>query len=885
MSLPRGLAWVVGLDLGTTNSAVSRVALDEERLEDVPVHQRISEGEVSPRRVLPSFLYLPGPHELPEGALALPWDADRGFLVGEYARTQGSRVPGRVVSSAKSWLAHRRADPTEPLLPWEAVRDAERVSAVEASRRYLSHLRESWDAGDPQHPLPLQDVVLTVPASFDEVARELTVLAADQAGLERVTLLEEPQAAFYAWLWERQGRWKQELSGTDLILVCDIGGGTTDFTLIRVGESLERVAVGDHLMLGGDNLDIALAHRVEGRLGGDLDLLQWGVLRHECRRAKELLLGDDPPEEATLTVPGSGARLLAGARTAEVTRAEVEALVLDGFFPRVGLDDPVQGVSGAGLREWGLPYASDPAVPRHLGAFLRRHGVGIPDAVLFNGGACRPAAIRQRIASVLQEWGGREVRVLENPASDLAVARGAAAYGWLKRHGRERIRGGIARSYYLGVGEDQAVCVIHRNQEEGELVSLAEPELKLVVGRPVTFPLFAASDRPQDAAGAVVPQEPLQALGALQTVVRKAGDGSEEVPVHLSARVTEVGTLAVWASTLDGARRWALELPMRGRRVGNLSETAPERVDQARALIVDTFGQRPMAFRADLPRPRTLIAALEEILGHRDTWPPALLRSLWESFLSTAARRRTDPEWESAWLNGAGFCLRPGVGYPLDDWRVEQMAALLPEWLQFTKEDRVRREWWVFWRRIAAGLTQARQEELWAQMSPHLLPGRRHLKTRVKNLLPSEAGEFLRLAVSLERLALSEKEALGVLLRDRFKARPEDCWLMARLGARRLVGGGPQHVLSPEVVEPWVALFLSQRWKDARAAGFALAEIARRTGDRRLDLSEEVRRAAAARLRTESLVEAARTVEEIVEVDAEDKARLLGEALPVGLRL
>jgi len=692
-------------------------------------------------------------------------------------------------------------------------------------------------------------------------------------------------------LWERQGGWKKELRDVRQILVCDIGGGTTDFTVIRVGEeALERVAVGEHLMLGGDNLDIALAHLVEGRLGGELDLLQWGVLRHECRRAKETLLGEDPPESCTLTIPGSGARLLGGARSAEVLKAEVEELVLQGFFPRVGRDEPLRVETRTGLREWGLPYASDPAVPRHLAAFLRRHDLA-PDAVLFNGGACRPAAIRQRLRQVLEDWGGHSVRVLENPASDLAVARGAAAFGWLKRHGRERIRGGIARSYYLGVGhvgvgQDQAVCVIHRNQDEGERVDLPEPELRLVVGRPVAFPLFAASDRPQDQVGQVVELEGLAPLGALQTVVAGVSEGTDEVPVHLSAQVTEVGTLALWATMREGSRRWALQLPLRGRRTQVATPEVPaERVEQARTLIRETFQPRPGRSGPEATRPRTLVASLELELGHRDTWPTDLLRSLWEGFYEMAGRRRADPEYESSWLNGAGFCLRPGFGYPLDPWRVEQMAALLPEWLQFSREERVRREWWVFWRRLAAGLSTARQEELWAQMAPHLIPGRRHLRTRVKALLPSETTEFVRLAASLERLPLEEKEALATLLRGRFKGRPEDCWLLARLGARRLVGGGPQHVLPPELVEPWVRDFLAARWRDVRAAGFALAEICRLTGDRRLDLSEEVRSAAAGRLRAEGLPEAARTVEQTVEVESEDKARLLGDSLPLGLRL
>ncbi len=451
--------WLVGIDLGTSNTALARIVGTEGKVETLRLTQRTSESEVRDQALLPSFLYLPGAHELPEGSLGLPWDAKRDFLVGEFARVQGSRVPGRVVVSAKSWLAHRQADPSQPLLPWDGAPDAPRVSPVEASRRYLEHLREAFLHQYPDHPLDSCDIVLTVPASFDELARELTVSAARQAGLDKITLLEEPQAAFYHWLYANGLSVDKpaNLQPGDQILVCDIGGGTSDFTLIEYAESgLRRVAVGEHLMLGGDNLDISLAYLVEPRLGAKLDILQWGVLRNECRRAKELLLGDDPPDKVTVTVPGSGSKLLAGTLQADLEREEVKKLVLDGFFPAVGIDEPLQAERRLGLKEWGLPYASDPAVPRHLSSFLRRHGRkdNIPNKILFNGGACRAAAIRTRMLQILEGWRGAPVEELHNPESDLSVARGAAYYGFLKRSGSKRIGGSIARSYYLQLSSD-----------------------------------------------------------------------------------------------------------------------------------------------------------------------------------------------------------------------------------------------------------------------------------------------------------------------------------------------------------------------------------------------------------------------------------------------
>ena len=785
---------IVGIDLGTSNTTLARIPADGIGCHTVKIVQRISATEVAERELLPSFLYLPGAHELPEGATALPWDQDRPYLVGEFARFQGSKIPGRVIGSAKSWLTHRRSDPTEPILPWDRAKDLEPVSPVEASSRYLRHLVESWNHQFEDDSLQNQEVILTVPASFDDLARKLTAGAAADNGLT-VRLLEEPQAAFYAWLYKNRKSWRKRVEPGEHILVCDIGGGTTDFTLIEVGDKdLKRVAVGDHLMLGGDNLDIALARRVEPRLEAKLDMLQWGVLQHQCRRAKEVLLDEDGPEDHTVTVPGSGAKLLSSALTASVEKQEVTELVLDGFFPLLDFEDDDGPKTQRGLKEWGLPYESDPAVPRHLSRFLRRQQRPVPDKVLFNGGACRPPAIRQRVLEILSRWKGSPVTELENPNSHLAVARGAAYYGWLRRTGGARIGGGSARSYYVGLSGAEgkkALCVAPRNLEEGKALHLQEPELKLVVGQPVRFPLYSSSDRPSDQEGELVEVGLLSELPPLETVVQSKGRKGE-IPVRLSCELTEVGTLEIGCEN-PKLGHWSLEFTLRGAHAGGAStELVSKPVQQARATIEEAFEQKPSKLGKGRVRPRTLLTVLEEDLGRpREDWSSNVLRAFWDSLYGVARRRRVEPEYEAAWFNGIGYCLRPGLGLPLDAWRMEQMQKIFDGWMQFPKDESVKLQFWIMWRRIAPGVPRNLQEQLWAQVHPFLLPGRKHIKTRNKGQrTPDELKEMTRCAASLERVERSEKEALGKQLVEGFQDGVEDYWLLARLAARDPVGGG-----------------------------------------------------------------------------------------------
>ena len=545
------------------------------------------------------------------------------------------QVPGRLITSAKSWLCHPGVDRLAELLPWHGADDVERLSPVEASAGYLAHLRAAWNARFLADPLEAQEVVLTLPASFDEVARELTVKAAARAGLPCVVLIEEPQAAFYAWINAHGGQWEQTVSPGQKILVCDIGGGTSDFTLIRVRSAaggkvqFHRVAVNEHLILGGDNLDLALAHHVEQLLAqrGKLELRQWATLVLLCRQVKETLLGDDAPERWMVSLPGSGSRLIGGALQVEVARDEVRQRLLDGFLPRVELGDKPTA-RRSGFQEFGLPYAPDPAITRYLAAFLAAHrhvaedsppadghDPARPDIVLFNGGFFASNVLRARLLEILVSWfrtRGQDATwqpmVLDNDRLDLAVARGAAYYGMVRRGLGVRISAQLARSYYVGVAADDsqaaAMCLVPGGVEEGQSIDLSERRFDLLLRQPVEFPLYVSSTLLTTQPGEMVAVDPEQmtALPPIRTVLQagKKTAGAESVPVTLHARLTEIGTLELWCSQVDGPQTWKLQFDVRaatrtdiaghaglGERQGIVDE---QLLAQCRALVESTFG-------------------------------------------------------------------------------------------------------------------------------------------------------------------------------------------------------------------------------------------------------------------------------------------------------
>ena len=607
MSEPR---WVIGIDLGTTHSALAARRIDDASApsEIFEVPQLVARGTIEARRLLPSFVYFA--HET-EGALSLPWDRERTYAVGELARARSAEAPMRVVSSAKSWLSQSSIDRRAALLPVGAPDDVEKISPVEAAFRVLDHLVEAWQrarelAGEPA-ALAEQEVFLTVPASFDAAARDLTVEAALAAGLDAVTLLEEPQAALYSWI-EASGDFSRLLRPGDAVLVVDVGGGTTDFSAIVALDKdgaleLHRVAVGDHILLGGDNMDLTLAHVVARKLGEqghELDRWQMVALTHGCRSAKERMLSEGAPASVPIVVASRGSQLLGSSLRTELTRDEVESVLLDGFFPIVDASARPTTRARAGLTQLGLAYAADPGITRHLAQFLNRHAGALealgfaaksgasllhPTAVLFNGGVTKAPALRERILAALNSWlesdGAPPARVLSGEDPDLAVARGAAYYGLVRRGRGLRIRGGTAQAYYVGIESPApavpgveppivALCVAPFGMEEGSLAQPVAHELGLIVGEPVRFRFFGSSVRRTDSAGAEIERWAAGELVELAPVeISLPADGRREgdlVPVRLEASITPVGTLlleAVPTAPLRRDERWKIELSVR----------------------------------------------------------------------------------------------------------------------------------------------------------------------------------------------------------------------------------------------------------------------------------------------------------------------------------
>ena len=941
--------FVVGLDLGTTNSAMAYVDTDEgtHRIQTFSVPQVVAPGQIEARDTLPSFHYQPGSGEFPVGSIRMPWEgADAGYIVGQFARDHGTQVPGRMIASAKSWLCHNGVDRTADLLPWQGAEDVDRLSPVTVSARYLQHFREAWDAQFPEHPLADQDFVLTLPASFDEVARELTIKAARQAGLNRVVLIEEPQAAFYAWIDKHSQTWDQLVSPGQKILVCDVGGGTSDFTLIRVRKGADgvvqfhRVAVGDHLILGGDNFDLTLAHHLEQRIkgGGHLEPRQWSVLVRSCRQLKEVLMAGDAPEKWTLTLPGSGSRLIGGGLQVAVTRDEVQSLLIDGFFPTVPLDAKPQ-VSQSGFQEFGLPYAPDPAITKYLAAFLTAHRFvamddaitqstaapiadkvdpARPDIVLFNGGVFASPVLQQRVITSLQNWFRHDDPawtpiVLENERLDLAVARGAAYYGMVRRGEGVRIAAGLARTYYIGVeaspnGPAQALCLLPAGIEPGHEIDLTQHQFQLLVSQPIEFPLYVSSTRLTDKTGdlVVVDAEQIKSLPPIRTVL-KTGKSKEAstVSVILKAKLTEIGTLDLWCSEATGKRSWKLLFDVRSAThtdiaahdaVGERQGVFDDAVRQsALDVIQQTYAPDSTATRSEATDPASLVKRLVEALGmNRDEWPTSLLRQLWESLLEVESGRRRSAQHEARWLNLTGFALRPGYGLAVDDWRVAETWKLLHGKLVFATPA-CRAESHILWRRIAGGLTAGQQQALATPLIGSVRQGLRQASGKGKGSdfggNPHESAETLRLLGSCELLPLVVKHELGELLldilnRDRFGAlHAAALWALGRIGARRLVYGPLNSVVAPDVVARWLLRLMNVNQSESLTS-FAVMQLSRKTGDRYRDIDESTRNSVEAWMdKSGSPRKYRQLVREVGSLDSDDETLIFGEALPKGLRI
>jgi len=933
--------YLIGIDLGTTNSVVAYI--DTQNVDDTGsaihvflVPQLAAHGEVHTLPALPSFLYFPTENELSAGAVSATWDEDPPMVTGLLAREQGALVPGRQVSSAKSWLSYPGVDRRARILPAQAEPPLPMISPVEASARYLMHLRDAWNGAvgtDTDTRFEHQDIVLTVPASFDEDARELTVEAARSAKLDKLTLLEEPLAAFYAWIASNRHAQAdgshlardedgEDLRDGDLILICDIGGGTTDFSLVRsrrINDELqfERTAIGEHLLLGGDNLDFALARRVEEKLKTELTLRQRYALRRVCCAAKEQLLSESSLERVPVTILGSGRAVVGQALSVDLTREDVLQILTAGFLPITAPDDmPARG-RPTGLRELGLPYASDPAINKHLAAFLTQAAITMdtssanqrmarPDAVLFNGGFCAPAVTRERIVEAISVWfggaqSGWRPRVLNNEAVESAVARGGAHYGRVRRGSGLRVRAGNARTYYIGLPSDnglQGICVLPAGVEEGTTLPLLNREFSVLANRPVSFTLYSSRTR-HDAHGEVTSLDEADVhrhapLGTLLRYGRKLRE--LYLIVHVRASFTEVGTLELWCESRDTQHRWRLQFELRGEeaQAEQLDTAKPQPVptgppavtasdatiESAAQLIRDVFSG---SGNDEAPTPETLANQMEAALGtKRDSWTLPAIRRFGEVLIEAAAGRKKSPRHEVRWLNLSGFCLRPGFGVHGDDARVQSLRNIMSNGLAFTDDLQCQVELLVLQRRVAAGTNSSEQQALYRQLTGR---GARKQKGHVNRQLEYEKW---RLLASLEHVLGRARVSLGNELLAKIKKEPENAiwlWSLGRIGARIPLYGPLHSIVAPEIAGEWLKALLDLPAFSAATAS-AIALIARRTDDRSRDIDDAIREQAISRLTVLGIDEKIiQLLSKYVPPEWTDAVRSFGESLPSGLQI
>jgi hypothetical protein len=927
--------FLVGIDLGTTNCAVAfvdtrrrggRVALFE-------IPQLTEPAVVEPRRVLPSFLYFPEALEIESGAMALPWNPTPDAVAGVLARERGALVPARQVTSAKSWLAHPAVDRRALILPF-GVATGPRISPVDASARYLTHIRDAWNAtiaaGEDRVRLEQQRIVLTVPASFDEEARELTVEAARAAGLTHLTLIEEPIAAFYAW---RAGQRDAAVLEHDrLALVCDVGGGTTDFSLIRVRvdePAFERVAIGDHLLLGGDNVDLALATLVERRIAESrpdvrLAITQRAALRRSCSAAKERLLAEAPPDRVPVTVIGAGRAVIGDAITIELRREDVQRTIEE-FLPITAAGEMVSARDRrAGLRELGLPYETDPAITRHLAAFLVRAAASLadrcalasadgrpmvrPHLVLFNGGFFTPAVTRDRVVRTLAAWFGAPPEVLTTGDLEAAVAIGAATYARLRAGvGRalSLVRAGSARAYYIGLRAPRvdeataAVCVLARGTDEGTHTRLEHP-FTVTTNRPISFALYSSTTC-GDRAGDIValrPGDDVHEHAPLVTLLRYGRKSRHvELPVRLSIGFTEVGTLELWCESRETDHRWRLQFQLRGAADALSDDTADVDAAIARAeepAVVIADEQIAAAERAirslfngttNQLTPENVVAHLEQTMGYaKSAWPLPVIRRFADMLIEVANDRRRSPSLEARWLNLFGFCLRPGFGAAKDPWRIAEARKIYVAGLQFANAIQNRVEWLILWQRTCGGFSPGQQRELAQTVIGDLgLAGKKRGR-----VAPQIERESWRLLASLERLDVALRLKIGDGLLVRIRRDPDNVsllWSIGRLGARVPLYGPLSGVVAAHDARQWIDALVGIKRMTPDAAA-AIVQIGARTGDPLRDLDKSVVERARARLRDAGIDAGAyRALDEIVAPSTAETNRVFGEPLPDGLRL
>ncbi|AQW59413.1 Hsp70 family protein [Vibrio owensii] len=933
MASPR---FLVGIDLGTTNTVVAYCEitdnLEQSEVSLFDIDQLIGPGEVVRKPLLPSFRYHPAVGQISPSDLTLPWENEpvsgdiSNVIVGEWARELGAKVEGRQVSSAKSWLSHQAVDRSSDILPWAGAQDVDKVSPVIASASYLNHIRQAWNYRHPSNKLEDQDVVVTVPASFDETARKLTLEAAELAGLKKIVLLEEPQAVCYDWYARHQQTAADELKELPLILVCDVGGGTTDLSLIEASFSsqnelaLDRIGVGEHLMLGGDNLDLALAHLAESRFNQSKKLTAASLTKliQQTRKAKENLLSASAPEEVKITMLGSGSKLLGGTKSIGLSKQEVHQIALDGFFPLSDFSE-VPDKRRSAVVEFGLPYVADPAVSKHVAEFLTQHqqvaraalGIeddkqnAIPVGLLLNGGVFNSELVTERVTTLLSDWRGAPVTVLDNPHPDWSVALGAVAFGKARRGAQLKIGGGAARSYFLHLQEKnkmgKALCLLAKGTEEGHEIRLSGRRFSLTLGEPVRFNLLTSthdtlSNNTAIQNGVMVDVDPDLFAPLPPYITTLEGEGAElqanqkeRVEVQLACQLTEVGTLKMeCVSAEDDSKRWELEFEVRNKQTDDSEQVKLHpKLNECKELIARLYsGNKKSAESKEI---KTLAKDLEKKLGKRDEWDFTTLRQLFDTFAQGRKRRRRSEQHEKNWLRLAGFALRPGFGDPTDSWRIEQVWGLYQQNIQF-KNHQGWTDWWVFWRRIAGGLSQEQQETILADIAKYLHPGAMKNPQSAKAAQDMGYESMVRLSASLEHLEVEDKVLLATWFLSKAinhnQFEQAHWWAMGRLASRTPLYGSQHNVVPREQAEQWLPKLLEQNWQKEPMIAFAAVMICRKTGDRLFDISDDYREQVLAKLKQSKVPESwVSLVEEVKELSESESKRIFGDALPSGLTL
>jgi len=914
-----GKRFIVGIDLGTTNSAVAYVDRYEETQKNrgiklFKIPQITGPGEVTQLSMLPSFCYIPGQFDIAKDATRLPWKTDDENFVGVFARDHGSKIPTRLVSSAKSWLCHSGADRRSRILPWGSGTDINKISPVVATASYLKHFRLAWNhsrGDDDESYLENQTVIITVPASFDEVARDLTIEAAALSGLKNITLLEEPLAAFYSWLMTHEDTWKHHIRPGELVFICDVGGGTTDFTLITLQETegtprFQRIAVGDHLILGGDNIDLDLARRIEQKISkaNPLRADRLKTLCHLCRQAKENILNNLTDNEI-ITMIGEGSSLIGGTLTAKIDRSELEKNIMEGFFPLIKDIDAIKSRPKKGITEFGLPYESEPAITRHIGILLEKHRLEVlnhlqktpfPDFILFNGGSLKAQVIQERIREAIRFWFSEKdssrPKILDNPNPDLAVALGAAYYGLVKAGKGVRVGSGSARSYYLGFDrkdapkskESSAICLVERGLDEGMRIRMRDYQFEVLANQPVAFDLYSSSFRSGDKCGDMVRiDDTMTRLPAIQTIVQFGQKGLKtSIPVEIEAEYTELGVLALWCQSLSTPHRWRLQFQLRGQSANSaISDT--ETFESS--VIEQAVGKLKTAFSEDAA-PSKLSQLIKGITASvnrsKEKWPLSFIRRLADELLDSADARRYSPDHEIRWLNLAGFCLRPGYGDAVDEQRIKTLWKIYKPSVCFRKNPQSVSEWWILWRRVAGGLTSGQQRQIIQDIRPVLFPKKNE---KIKLHLQEELELWMAVG-NMERLSIRDKVEFGRKLLSDIqpkKVKPQYIWVISRIGARSLLYGPVDRVIPPSEIEKWIQFMMQAEWNNIKPVGSAIVQLARRTGDRSRDIDPKIIDQAIKWMARNGLNDEISFLETIVAVGEKEKNMIFGEELPSGI--